>query len=267
MLRSIHKLIGYTLGASDGEIGKVKDFYFDDETWKVRYLVVETGGWLSNRKVLLSPAVLETSHGDTETFPVNLSKDQIKNSPDIDTDKPVSKQQEEELHRHYSWPDNDRAGVGFMTSGMVGGVIAPGVPFEERIKIEASNEGKDAEDLFDHNNTHNGITDLPGDKHLRSYNATTGHAIHATDGELGEVEDFLIDDFWNIPYMVIETGNWYAGNKSLTSTKNIQKIEWGNSTVFINQSIDSLKNRSEFDLSQISGDDFERNLHNSNPNI
>ncbi|HEY0056648.1 MAG TPA: PRC-barrel domain-containing protein [Pedobacter sp.] len=266
MLQSIHKLIGYTLGASDGEIGKIRDFYFDDESWKVRYLVVETGGWLSNRKVLLSPAALEMPHRDAEAFPVNLSKDQIKNSPDIDTDKPVSKQQEEELHRHYSWPDNDRAGVGFMTTGMVGGVIAPGVPFEERIAIEVAKEGKDSEDLFDQNNSQNSTENLSGDKHLRSYKATIGHAVKGTNEELGEVEDFLIDDSWSIPYMVMETGSWYVGDKTITSTKNIQKIEWQNSTVLINQSIESLKKNFEFDSSQLNAADFEQNLQNLNSN-
>ncbi len=103
MKRSIKSLIGYTMGATDGEIGKVKEFYFDDESWTIRYLIVETGSWLSGRKVLISPDALLTPDWQQKVFPVNLTKKQIKNSPHIDTEKPVSRQQEMKLYEHYPW--------------------------------------------------------------------------------------------------------------------------------------------------------------------
>src|SRR5690349_6541754 len=103
MKRSAKNLIGFTMGATDGEIGKVKEFYFDDKTWTIRYLIVETGSWLFGRKVLISPQAVVTPDWENNVFPVNLTKEQIKNSPDIDTEKTVSRQQEIELYAHYPW--------------------------------------------------------------------------------------------------------------------------------------------------------------------
>jgi sporulation protein YlmC with PRC-barrel domain len=101
MKRNINSLIGYSIEATDGKIGTVKDFYFDDETWTIRYLVVETGNWLSGRKVLISPVALIKKNWSNGLIPVNLTKEQIQNSPDIDTDKPVSRQQEAMLNQHH----------------------------------------------------------------------------------------------------------------------------------------------------------------------
>jgi hypothetical protein len=103
MKRSIKSLIGYTLHAADGEIGKVEEFYFDDQRWTIRYLIVRTGSWLLGRKVLISPQALGTTDWDNRAFPTTLTKEQIRNSPDIDTDEPVSRQQEERLYAHYPW--------------------------------------------------------------------------------------------------------------------------------------------------------------------
>lgn len=103
MKRNIKSLIGFTIGATDGEIGKVTEFYFDDETWTIRYLIVETGSWLFGRKVLISPIALLTPDWENKIFPINLTKEQIKNSPDIDTERPVSRQQELDMYAHYPW--------------------------------------------------------------------------------------------------------------------------------------------------------------------
>src|SRR5688572_14528188 len=118
MLQSVHNLIGFTLGAIDGEIGIIKDFYFDDRTWNVRYLIIETGGWLFGRKVLLSPVELQTPDWQRKVFPVNLTQEQIKNSPDINTDKPVSLRQEIDLRMHYGWADyGGQWGMGYLPVG------------------------------------------------------------------------------------------------------------------------------------------------------
>ncbi len=103
MKHSLNSLIGFTMGATDGEIGTVKEFYFDDHSWTVRYIIVEAGTWLTGRKVLISPTVLLPFDWDKGIFPVNLTKEQIKNSPDIDTDKPVSRQMEMEIQQHYQY--------------------------------------------------------------------------------------------------------------------------------------------------------------------
>ncbi len=94
MLRSMKDLENYTIRATDGTIGHVKDFYFDDEAWVIRYLVVDTGSWLSSRKVLISPIAIGHPDWTEKVLPVSITKEQVKNSPNIDTDKPVSRQHE-----------------------------------------------------------------------------------------------------------------------------------------------------------------------------
>jgi hypothetical protein len=104
MLQSIKQLYGNKLGATDGDIGHLKDFYFDDQNWVVRYAVAETGNWLTGRQVLLSPHAFRIVHPVEKVMPVNLTRKQIEGSPAIETHKPVSRQYEEEYHRYYGWP-------------------------------------------------------------------------------------------------------------------------------------------------------------------
>ncbi|MEO8053096.1 MAG: PRC-barrel domain-containing protein, partial [Acidobacteriota bacterium] len=104
MLRKAKDLSGYKLAASDGEIGKVKEFYFDDQSWTVRYLVADTGGWLSGRQVLISPYALDPANEGRNVIPVDLTKHQIEKSPSLDSNKPVSRQYELEYYPYYGWP-------------------------------------------------------------------------------------------------------------------------------------------------------------------
>src|SRR3984957_15333038 len=104
MLRSIKQLYGNTLGASDGEIGQVKDFYFDDQNWAIRYLVVATGLWLSGRQGLISPHSIGRLDQAERVLRVDLTRKQIENSPSIESHKPVSRQYEEEYYRYYGLP-------------------------------------------------------------------------------------------------------------------------------------------------------------------
>lgn len=244
MQRNAKSLIGFTMGATDGELGKVEGFYFDDETWTVRYLVVKTGGWLSGRKVLISPTALEGADWENETFPINLTKEQIKNSPDIDTEKPVSRQQEVELYSHYAWPYYGGTGAGFYGGMGMMGMASSRIPFEDRI----------AEQEFEKN---------PGDPHLRSTSEVKGYNIHATDGEIGEVEDFIIDDeTWNVRLLVVDTGNWFPGKKVLISPKWITDVKWENSAVYVDIPVDAVKNSPEYDPSQPVHETYENNLYN-----
>src|SRR5678815_3470573 len=104
MLKGAEKLTGYRLGAIDGEFGKVKDFYFDDETWTIRYLVADTGGWLPGVQVLVSPFAVKSVDDAEKHINVSLTKAQIENSPSIDTDKPVSRQFELKYYQYFGWP-------------------------------------------------------------------------------------------------------------------------------------------------------------------
>jgi len=250
MLRSILSLRNFTMRASDGEIGKVKDFYFDDHTWTLKYLVVETGNWLMGKRVLISTSVLRSPIWDSRTFPVDLTIDQVRHSPDIDTEKPVTRQHEADLYNYYSWPW-DGGGLGFMTSGMVGGVIAPDVPLNERVDKAM----------------HHQEPTVNRDKHLRSFKQLYDFELRTSEKNVGEVHDFLINDAdWTIPFVVIETGSWYSGKKILTSTKFVDNIEWASSSVYLLQAESVIKHMPEFDYDNINDRDYMRRFETSYTN-
>ncbi len=224
MQRNIKSLIGYSIGATDGEIGQVKEFYFDDLTWDVRYVIVETGNWLNGRKVIIAPEALLNPDWKNEVFPVNLSKEQIQKSPNIDTDKPVSRQQEIALYGHYAW--QRYGGNGFYAGGLW--AVLPELPI---VKEEISqNEGKGDYDL-----------------HLRSTETVTGYNIHATNGDIGHINDFTIDDeTWKLSFAVVDTHNWFGGKKVLIPVNNIKEVQWENSIVILNITMDEVKNSKLF---------------------
>jgi len=232
------------MGATNGEIGKVDEFYFDDQSWTIRYLVVKTGGWLSGRKVLISPAAFLKPDWENETFPVNLTQEQIENSPDIDTEKPVSRQHELDLYNHYSWPYGIRSGEGFY-----GGMGMMGMT-ESRIPIE------DSVAAYQH------LQKQEGDPHLRSTGEVKGYSLHATDGDIGDVEDFIVDDdTWTIRFLVVDTGDWFPGKKVLVSPKWIKDIKWQNSSVYVDLTVDAIKNSPEYDPSQPLNESYETDLY------
>lgn len=220
MERNINSLIGFSMEAKDGEIGEVKDFYFDDETWTIRYLILKTGSWLSGREVLISPVSIIKHSWKASSFPVNLSKEQISNSPSIDTDKPVSSQQEIELFAYYPW--GPYWGSGFYPGNQWD--VANATPVVDEASL------KEVDDRSDK------------DPHLRSTHEVKGYHIHSADGEIGHVHDFITDDeTWKLEYLVVDTHNWIGGKKVLIPVKHIKKVEWADSTVHLDVSNDFIK--------------------------
>ncbi len=125
MLWHASKINGYAIDASDGRLGTVSDFLFDDASWLVRWLVVDTGKWLSGRKVLLPPSVLGHLDRERGAFSVRLTMQEIKDSPDIDTDRPVSRQMESHLYDYYGWNPYWSTGLymgGYAYMGGMGGI-------------------------------------------------------------------------------------------------------------------------------------------------
>ncbi len=241
MKRSINNLLGYAIKGTDGEIGKVEDFYFDDRTSTIRYMVVKTGGWFSGKKVLISPEAFQKPEWESNTFPVNLTQEKIKNSPDINTEKPVSRQEEVMMRGYYSWP-------GYYGYGMYGywGLGMWGYPLVEDREMNQMKETEHTDD----------------NPHLRSTSEVKGYDIHATDGDIGEVKDFIIDDVtWKIHFLVVETGNWFSGKKVLISPQWIKDVKWEENEVTINHSKDEVKNSPEYDSSQPVNDTYEHSLH------
>jgi uncharacterized protein YrrD len=236
MLVKAKTLKGYKLDSKNGEIGKVKEFYFDDKHWTVRYLVADTGNWLTGNQVLLSPYVLESVNKEDENIEVNLTKKQIENSPALESHKPVSKQFEEDLHGYYGWPTY------WSGSSMWGDY--PYIIHDSN-EWKASNENKKT-----------------WDPNLRSSNFVTGQKILATDGELGHVDDFIIDDeTWAIRYLIIETGNWWEGKKVLISPQWIDSINAEESSVTVNLTRESIKQSPEYSEESLLTRDYETQLH------
>jgi sporulation protein YlmC with PRC-barrel domain len=244
MKRKIKSLIGFSIHATDGEIGKVKEFYFDDATWTIRYLIVETGNWLFDRKILLSAKALLEPDWDNRIFPVDLTKEQIKNSPEIDTDRPVSRQLEKELYDYYPW------GSYYWAGGV--GHVGMGMPYPIHMNNDVEKEN------------HNSDRDVSdNDPNLRSTKKVVGYTIQATDGEIGQVEDFMINHkTWTIDFMEVETGNWFPGKKVLISPKWIIEINWKTASVFVKASEEQLRNSPEYLPTQEVSDSYESNLVN-----
>jgi uncharacterized protein YrrD len=221
MLRSAKDLFGTALHAADGLIGHVHDIYFDDHKWTVRYYVVDTGHFLPGRKVLIPPHAVDHAAPGEVAFPVRLTCDQIRHSPEIDTDRPVERRAEASLYDYYGW-----------TPYWFPMEAAPQIHFYEDAahREKTVTEGK-----------------AGGDPHLRSAREVIGYHVGATDGEIGHVHDFLIDDETGvIRYAVVDTRNWLPGKHVLIEPKWIRTVHWAESKVWLVLSRDAVWHSPEY---------------------
>jgi len=209
MLRKASAITGSAIAAKNGEIGTVSDLLFDNGSWSVRWLVVDTGNFLSRHRVLLPVSSVTAVVSSKRQFTVNLTVQQAKNSPDVDTDLPVSRQMECNIYGFYGW---DPYWIG-LYEGASGVACGPGLGSPLPQSMHAKTAG--LEPLNE------------GDPHLRSIAEVTGYHIEASDGPIGHVEDFLVrDGEWRIDYLVIDTNNWWAGTGVLISPKSVKEIDW-----------------------------------------
>jgi hypothetical protein len=226
MLRSIKQLYGEKLTATDGDIGHVRDFYFEDQHWAVRYLVADTGSWLEGRLVLISPHAFGTFHQNGDHLLVRLTCDQIEHSPAIDSHKPVSRQYEEEYYRYYGWPSYWNGGA---MLGLGALPVAPPphlLPTEEADRRAPSVDGDDP--------------------HLQSTTALDGYHIHTCEGEIGHATDFLFDDEnWAIRHLIVATGHWFSSKEIAISPAQIDRISYDDSTVFVKVTKEFIQNAPE----------------------
>ncbi len=239
MLRSMHDLEDYAIGATDGPIGHVKDVYFDDDAWVIRYLVVSTGSWLANRQVLISPISISEPHWPERLLDVAISKEQIRHSPDIDTHKPVSRQHERDLMSYYGYPYY-WGSVGMWGNGLF--------PYDLRV------DDDDDKPVDDIHRPHD-------DPHLRSCKVVIGYHIQATDGEIGHVESLLIDEeTWAIRYLVVNTSNWWMGHQVLVSPEWITNVSWATESVYVDMTRATIKGAPSFTSTEALNRDREINL-------
>jgi len=258
MLRNSSTINGYTIVASDGQIGTVSDLLFDDASWLIRWVVVDTGNWLSSRKVLLPVSVLGHLDSKEEKFAVRLTMQQVKDSPDIDSARPVSRQMETLVYDYYGWSpywSNSYYMGGYSYMGGVGYLGGPGFLGSANAASPSPESLQREEDRADRRKSDN-------DPHLRSIEAVTGYHIHATDGEIGHVEDFLLEDVdWSIHYLVVDTKNWWPAKKVLISPRSAREINWTDKLVNLNVDRKTVKNGPEYDDATTIDRAYEKNFH------
>ncbi len=246
MLWSMKSFNMFTIGASDGDIGTVKECYFDDVSYTVRYVVVDTGAWLSGRNVLLSPIALRAMDWEHKRMTAALTKAQVEKSPEIDTDQPVSRQHEAAYHNHYGYAPY---WAGSLLWGWSPYPYLPSWRTENAADVERERRWKWEA------NEHN-------DRHLRSSRVVTGYHIHGSDGDIGHVVDFLVDDrSWEIRYIIVATTNWWPGKQVLVAPAWIERVDWDRSMVHLTLTRAQIKNSPEYDPTRSVDRAYETQLY------
>lgn len=227
MLRSVNELHGYglhTIGepAESGDIGHVDEFFFDDQSWTVRYIVVNAGNWLKANQVLISPIAIASADWGTRKLHVNITRDQLRHSPGLDAHRPLSRRWEANYHAYYEWP-------AYWAGAALWGVAAyPSLLADQEPEPEEPQNDEDS--------------------HLESTSDVTGYQIHATDGDIGHVADFIFDEeSWEIRYIVVDTGSWLPGKKVLLSPGWIEAVKWADAKVHTNLLRSAIKSSPAYD--------------------
>lgn len=234
MLWKASDLVGLAIEAADGEIGSVEDFLFGDRDWKIRWAVIDTGNWLPGRSVLLPPSRLVQPDPEHRVLKVALTRAQVENSPGISADPPVERQHEELLYNYYGWAPYWQAG--FAAPGLTPPLYAAG--------------GKPAMPVASER-----------DPALRSTSDVTGYYVHARDGDIGHIEDFLVDnDSWAICYLVVDTRNWWPGKKVLVAPHWVSDISWSERAVRFDVTRERIKVSPEYDPAAFDRG-YEERLH------
>ena len=241
LAQKLGRLIGMHIEASDGEIGEIKDVYFDDHCWAVRYLVVATGAWFAQHKVLISPISVAKIDWDNGQMEVSLSRQEVRTSPPIDTDKPVSRQHEVDYFDHYGYPYYwNGPSLWGDTAGPLR-LIGPIPPARNIPDIDG---------------------EAPLDPRLRSAVEVTGYVLRTTDTAMGHVEDFLLDfETWAIRYLVVNTRHWLTGKHILVPPQWIADVDWPQRVVSINVASDIVRAAPPFDPHCEFSDAHETNLY------
>ena len=246
MLDRVHHLDTCTVTATDGLIGHVRDVFFDDIRWTIRYLVVDTGKWLSGREVLISPYAVKPLVAAANNIDVRLTRRQVVDSPDVDTHMTVSRQHEAEVVAYYGYPEYWGVGSLWAMGGYPYFPVA--LPTEEDLAADKVARAARAAST---------------DGALRSATHVRGYAIHANDGSIGHVSDFIFDDeTWAIRYFVVDTRNWWPGGKSvLIGSHWVDRIDWDERCVRVTISLAQVRSSPVYDDSSPVHRDYEVRLH------
>lgn len=194
MLYDLNALFGASVMATDGEMGKVHNFLFDDASFTIRYLVVDVGNWLERRYVLISTAAIDFPDWEKKVFHVHLTKDQVRHSPDVGAHKSVSRQQEIAMHEYFGWPAYWADWYYPFSS----------IPTQKKYPLHTKE-----------------------DPHLRSVRDVAGYEVVATDGKMGQLEDFIIEKAsWHLNYIIVRAGDWLYNYPLVVSTRWVTSVCW-----------------------------------------
>jgi hypothetical protein len=230
MLRSTNEMIGYRIDGTDDILGEVHDFYFDDRAWRFRYLVVDTGMWLPGRLVLIAPQAIGRPDWMARLLHVELTKQQVEDAPTAQRDLPVSRQHELDLARYYGWTPYWNVPLG------------TGSPL-----LSAEQES---------------VEEAEGDPHLRSVREVLGYHILASDGEIGHVEDLIVETgTWVLRYVVVDTRNWLPGRKVLIVPDWTHEVDWKRKLFKVALTRDTIKNCPEYDSNAPVNREYEVRLY------
>lgn len=253
MLRTLNDMEDFSIHAIDGNIGKTREFYFDDESWVVRYLVVETGTWMSSKKVLLSPISVKHCDWEKRELSVAIIKSQVKDSPDIDLHKPVSRQYEIDYLCYYGLPPY-WGGTDIWDGYSSAYMMAPGYKLNDAGLPNYAAECVPAAALNKSSFTNN--------HHLRSNIEVINYHIEATDGGLGHLQGMLIDpENWAIRYLIINTSNWWLGHSVLVAPEWISEVSWVNSKIYVDMTQAQIKNAPHYDADAVLEREAEETLY------
>ncbi len=202
MFRSLQDLFGSSFFAMDGEVGQIRNFLFDDQSWMIRYLVVDVGSWLSRKCVVISVSAIDQPDWDGKTLQSHLTKEKVRNSPDIDTTHPVSRQQEIAMREYYGWP-------AYWDTGISLELPPVSLPAGRKFPVHTTD-----------------------DPHLRSVEDMIGYEVWADDGEMARLEHFIVDeDSWHIGYLDVKTGDWLHRRSMLVPTRWVLSVSWADHRV------------------------------------
>jgi hypothetical protein len=251
MLHRFHDLKACTIHTDDEDIGAVKDLYFDDLSTAIRYFVVDTGHWLPGRKVLLAPAALRHVDEAESTLNTVLTRQQIEDSPGVEEDRPVSRQEEIRLHAHYGWDPYwlippSAAGI----APYWGGFGAAGLP---PIETRPGRGAAEEEALL--------AEQAKGDAHLRSANEVRGYEVEARNGDVGRVDDFLVDEeHWAIAFLVVETGSWLSSRPILLAPAWLEGIDWANRQITVGLDKEQIRSSPAYEHGTVVDREYQRRL-------
>ncbi|GAB6145480.1 PRC-barrel domain-containing protein [Desulfocicer niacini] len=247
MLRSINEIIGYTFFVKEDDVGKCKDLLFDDQLWTVRHMVADTGGWLMDKKVLISPVMVQITDWQMQSIFLEITREQLEECPSLMEDEPISREHERKMFQYLNYP------YYWAHDGLWGPGAYPAV----MTQIPDNSAQKHDEETLEEEE------EKVEENHLRSFKEVKGYDIEASDGNIGYVEDFILEDkTWALRYVVLNTRNWLPGGKKVILSLNwVKKVSWEQSTLFLDISREQVENSPDFDPEKPVNIEYETRLY------